>query len=204
METDELALSMAGCASERDRPVQSDATHDVLRRALAGDRAAFDLIVVEHHRRVLRTTLHLLGRMEDAEDAAQEVFLRLLRYKNRIDSRRDLAPWLYRLAVNVCHDFRRERQRRTSVTAEQACLSTINPKQEAALLRDEQKRIVAMALETLTERERAAIVLRDIEGLSTREVARILGSREVTVRSEISRGRVRVKKFVDLFTRGRV
>ena len=62
--------------------------------------------------------------------------------------------------------------------------------------REEQKRTVAAGLRTLPEKERAAIVLREIEGLSTREVARILGSSEVTVRSQVSMGRQKLREFV--------
>jgi len=63
--------------------------------------------------------------------------------------------------------------------------------------------MIAAALQTLTEKERSAVVLRDIEGLSTSEVAGILGSRETTVRSQISSARVKIKKFVERLERGR-
>ena len=70
--------------------------------------------------------------------------------------------------------------------------------------RDEQIRLIYAALAMLPERERAAIVLRDIEGIPTSEVARILGSSEVTVRSQISNGRVKIRKFIDRQQRRRL
>jgi RNA polymerase sigma-70 factor (ECF subfamily) len=68
---------------------------------------------------------------------------------------------------------------------------------DAELTLAERRRLVADALKRLPEKERAAVVLRDIEGLSTREVANILGSSEVTVRSQVSSARVKIKKFVE-------
>ena len=70
-------------------------------------------------------------------------------------------------------------------------------------MRMERRRIIETALRTLTEKERAAVVLRDIEGLSTKEVAGILGSSETTVRSQISLARVKIKRFVDSFGKRR-
>ncbi|HTV55882.1 MAG TPA: RNA polymerase sigma factor [Terriglobia bacterium] len=173
----------------------------ILERARAGDRTAFDSIVILYRRRVLMTAWRLLGRLEDAEDAAQEVFLRLFRCLNLFDGKRDLAPWLYRITINVCHDARRRRERTSSLPIHE--LSPPNarvalPAQlDEDLLKTEQKRILELSLAALTEKERTAVVLRDIEGLSTKEVARILGSSETTVRSQVSVARVKIKKFID-------
>ncbi|HEX6738079.1 MAG TPA: sigma-70 family RNA polymerase sigma factor, partial [Vicinamibacteria bacterium] len=85
-----------------------DSTSTLLvRRAKAGDREAFEALLRQHERMVLRTALRLLGRLHLAQDAAQEVFLRLHKYLRRFDEERELAPWLYRMVVNVCHDLRR-------------------------------------------------------------------------------------------------
>jgi RNA polymerase sigma-70 factor (ECF subfamily) len=75
---------------------------------------------------------------------------------------------------------------------------------EAAWNETERARLVQMALETLPKKERAAVVLRDVQGLSTREVAQILGSAEVTVRSQISIARGKLKKFTDRYLRKHV
>jgi RNA polymerase sigma-70 factor (ECF subfamily) len=78
-----------------------------VRRARAGDADAFEHLLRGHEQMVLRTALRLLGRREAAEDAAQETFLRLHRYLGRFDEGRELAPWLYRMVVNVCRDLER-------------------------------------------------------------------------------------------------
>jgi len=87
----------------------------LLRDAKAGDRAAFEQVVLRHERRVLLTALRLLGRWEDAQDAAQEVFVRLHRYLARFDETLELAPWLYRMTVNVCRDIGRKRPAHTEL-----------------------------------------------------------------------------------------
>ena len=140
---------------------------------------------------VLGVAFRLLGRMEDAQDAAQEVFLKYSQKRGQV--RGDPKPWLYRVTVNVCNDWFRKRTVNAAPDENAA-----DPSTDAltAITMDERKRILAEALQTLGERERAAIVLRDIEGLSTQEVAKILGVEEVTVRSQISVARVKLAKYV--------
>ena len=158
--------------------------------AQARSRLGFDELVALHQQRVLRTAYRLLGRLEDAQDAAQEVFLRLLKNMHRIDG--DPQAWLYGVTVNICNDF----YRRRTLTAEMAETRDPAPDPESVLAMEERKRLLMDGLQTLPERERAAVVLRDIEGLPTREVAAILSVEEVTVRSHISTARVKLAKYV--------
>ena len=179
----------------------------LVRRAKAGDREAFEALLLRHERMVLRTALRLLGRMDLAQDAAQEVFLRLHKYIAGFDEERELAPWLYRVTVNACRDVRRRSGLREVVPLEAAgeALATDGDAAEieAGVERDRRRRLVARALLALPEKERAALVLRDIEGLSTAEVAAVLGSSEATVRSQVCTGRMKVKKLVEGFLGGR-
>lgn len=179
----------------------------LVRRAQQGDRAAFEMLLAQHERTVLRTALRLLGRLDLAQDAAQEVFLRMHKYLPGFDSDRELGPWLYRMAVNVCHDLHRRRGGLQVVpiddVEEPAATRAGAGEIEEGLDRDRRRRLVARALALLPEKERAALVLRDIEGLTTAEVANILGSSETTVRSQVSTGRVKVKKLVEQFLRGK-
>ena len=195
MESQDLALTMTGPAPERDDSRAESA--QALERAMAGDRAAFDELLRCYERRVLMTAWRLLGSKEDAQDAAQEVFLRLYRHLHRVDPQRPLLPWLYRVTVNVCHDLRRKRRWDTAIPVEEVDPARLTADPAGEIARAEQKRMVAAALQTLTEKERAAVVLRDIQGLSTREVAGIMGSSEVTVRTRIWLARVKIKKFVE-------
>lgn len=153
--------------------------------------AFFERLVRLHERMVQGVAYRLLGRMEDAQDAAQEVFLRLFQKHKQIEG--DPKPWLYRVTVNVCNDWYRKR-----IVVAQPDEQAADPSNDAlaCIALDERKRLLKQALETLGERERTAIVLRDIEGLSTQEVAKILGVEEVTVRSQISVARVKLAKYV--------
>ena len=202
MESNELALAMSGSALEVEGSGKTE--EQVLKRAIAGDRLAFDQIVLQFERRVLMTAWRLLGRQEDAQDAAQEVFLRLYRYLHHFDVKRPLLPWLYRMTVNVCHDLHRKRRQDDALAAEEVKAATLTYDPGVEITRAEQRRIIEAALKTLTVKERAAVVLRDIEGLSTKEVAAILGSSETTVRSQVSMARVKIKKFVDRFEKRRL
>lgn len=199
MGPEELALKIGGCLGDAAEASETDDSTSIRKRAHTSDRSAFERLMMQHERRVLATAYRLLGRMEDAQDAAQEVFLRLFKYLHRLDAEREVLPWLYRVTVNVCRDFYRKRGRQAELDAREAASKPqlVRPVVDFELAG--QKRIIEQALGTLPEKERAAIVLRDIEGLSTQEVARILGSSATTVRSQVSMARVKIRKFVERF-----
>jgi RNA polymerase sigma-70 factor, ECF subfamily len=200
--TDELALRPTDLAAEHEDRAEPE-TAEWVRRACAGDESAFALIVGRHERMVLRTALRLLGRRDAAQDAGQEAFLRLHRYLRRFDESRELGPWLYRMVVNVCHDLARHSMAMRLVPLDEVregehAATRVGPESvEGDLSRERERGLVQAALATLPEKERAAIVLRDIEGLRTAEVAKILGSSEGTVRSQISTARLKIKRFVE-------
>jgi RNA polymerase sigma-70 factor (ECF subfamily) len=151
----------------------------------------FDGLVAAHRQMVLRTAYRLLGNPEDARDAAQEVFLRLFKNQSTVDG--DPKAWLYRVTVNVCNDHHRGRKYAVELGPQRADPA---PDPERLLTLQERKRLIVEGLETLAERERACVVLRDIEGLSTAEVAAILGVEEVTVRSQIHSARLKLARYV--------
>lgn len=192
---------MAGYAQDM---ANTEETAQLVKRAKARDLAAFDEVILRYQRRVLLTARRLLGNKEDAQDAAQEIFLRLFRHMQRFDEKRELLPWLYRMTVNVCHDLRRKPCLDGGVALAEIDPPGAEADPVVAIARAEQRRIIEEALGTLAEKERAAVVLRDIEGLSTKDAAGILGSSESTVRSQISSARVKIRKFVDKFEQGRL
>lgn len=160
-------------------------------------RESFEEIVAAHRQLVLRTAYRLLGDLTDAQDAAQEVLLRLFKHLDRIDG--DPRPWLYRVTVNVCHDHRRVAQASAcerAVPGAETDWPDPAPGPHRVLEMEERKRLLMEALAKLPQREREAVVLRDIEELPTREVAQIMGVEEVTVRSQISMARLKLAKYV--------
>ncbi len=167
------------------------------------DEHAFERLMRIHERQVFQLAWRLLGRPEDAQEASQEVFLRLYRYLDRFESGRPLSPWLYRVTVNVCRDLGKRRHRHQAMSLEE--IETTGPataapeasRPDVAASLAEEQRIASQALATLAQKERAAVVLRDIQGLTTTEVAAALGSSETTVRSQICRARLKIKEFRD-------
>ena len=200
--TSEAAILTMGGRVEAGAGKPRDAEAELVARARSEPRA-FERLMRLHERQVYATAWRLLGRVEDAQDAAQEVFLRLYRYLDRFDEGRPLGPWLYRVTVNVCRDLGRRRKVRQALSLDDVEASrplestdpTTDPAAMASLA--DERRIVEEALATLAEKERAAIVLRDLQGLSTAEVAEALGSSQPTVRSQICRARLKIKTFRD-------
>jgi RNA polymerase sigma-70 factor, ECF subfamily len=182
-----------------------------IERARAGDTLAFEQVMVCTQHKVAATAWRLLGNREDARDAAQEVFLRAFKYLKTYRPGQDFHGWLYRITVNVCRDILRARNKAGAQSPsadperESAALESVaceSDTEEAAVIA-QQRAIVRRALETLPEKERTALVLRELEGLSTDEVARVMGSRPATVRSQVSTARGKVKIFCERFLRER-
>jgi len=195
--TPEFILGMTNCPSI----VAVEGPADVLARARRGDETAFEELLRMHERQVLRTALRLLGRIEDAQDAAQEVFLRLYRKLRIFGSVSEIRPWLYRVTVNVSYDLAKKRGRLAAELPAGAAF--VEGSQEEQISLDQRRELLAGALTYLPVKERAAIVLREIEGLDTAEVAEILGSTPATVRTQVSTGRARLREVVARLERRR-
>jgi RNA polymerase sigma-70 factor (ECF subfamily) len=182
-----------------DPPEQTAPEARLVARAKTGDLDAFEQLVALHERRVFSLALRLTGSVEDAQDATQEAFLRLHRKIRQIDSGRGVGPWLYSVTVNACRDIGRGRQRSRLVALEN--WTELAPADAAAspegIFADRQREEhLRTMLHRLPEKERAALLQREMEGLSTEEVARILGSSESTVRSQICAARLKLRKLL--------
>lgn len=179
----------------------------LVQRTLGGDTAAFEQLIIRYERRVFTLAMKLLGSRDDAQDAAQEVFLRVFKYIHRFNVQRPIEPWLMQTTVNVCRNIGRNRQRRwntfPATTDEELRVPEESCDPHAGLAEEQERQMLWKALESLPEKERLAVILRDIDGLKTSEVAEILGSSETTVRSQVSRARVRMKEAIDAMLGGR-
>jgi RNA polymerase sigma-70 factor, ECF subfamily len=204
MELALMAEKIEGLDESREREGAVATTARLIIRAKAGDTTAFDQIIISHQRKIISLAWRILGNQEDARDAAQETFLRVYKSFGKFDPAQDFNGWLYRIAVNVCRDLARKRRSyHFSLEAEVesgAMAEPVSPHNtESAALLAQENEILRRALASLPEKERAAIVLRDLEGLDTEEVARVLGSSSTTVRSQISSARVKIKSFREKF-----
>lgn len=181
----------------------------LIERAAAGDTAAFEQIMIHSQQKVMAMSWRMLGNEADARDASQEVFLRVYKYLKRFKQEQDFFAWLYQITVNVCRDIAKKRQRHSDrfmpLGAADDERSFAEPVEqgdaEASLMQSQQRELIARALDTLPAKERASIVLRDMEGLATEEVARILKSSPTTVRSQISSARRKIKIYCEGYLR---
>jgi RNA polymerase sigma-70 factor, ECF subfamily len=174
---------------------EQDLLRHLIQDAKAGDVASFERIVDLHERVVLGLAQKILLNREAAKDAAQEVFIRLHKNLRRLDEDRDLSAWLYRTTSNACFDIlRRTKQDLPLDLLSDPADHALNP--EELMTETQRRRLIFSALKELSPREREAVILRDLEGHSTAEVARILDVTEGTVRCQISTGRVKIKNFV--------
>ena len=175
----------------------------LVQRTLDGDCRAFEQIVLRYERRVMMLSARLLHGLDEAQDATQEVFLRAFKYLHRLDVRRPIEPWLMRITVNVCRDFQRSIQRRHSTFTESSTPNDAPDESRdpyAGFAWEQERQRLWKVLNELPAKEKMAVILRDVEGFSTAEVAEILGSSESTVRSQICRGRLRIKEAMDYKT----
>lgn len=150
-----------------------------------------DALVMTHHQTVMRTASRLLGRGEDARDATQEVFLRLLRSRENV--RGDLGRWLYRVTVNICNDHFRRRKPTRELLAHSADPA---PGPEYLMRIKEREQLFRQGLKILTKRERSVLVLREIQGLSAAEIGAMLEINEATVRGHVHRARTKLARFI--------
>jgi RNA polymerase sigma-70 factor (ECF subfamily) len=171
---------------------------DLVEQARAGGQRAFEALVRRHDRRVLSLASRLTGRLEDAQEVAQESFSRLYKNLNRFRGDDEVGPWLRKVTVNLCRDLARRKARSPVVVSEELISrapAESNPEWAASDL--ERERILRTALQSLTERERTALVLRELEGLSTLEVAEIMGVAAATVRVQIMQARLKLRKLLE-------
>jgi RNA polymerase sigma-70 factor, ECF subfamily len=170
---------------------------DLIERAANGDVDAFTELVESRRQRVFWIAYNLVGDRELARDVAQEVFLRLFRVIGRFRKGGRFDPWLYRITVHLGLDaLRRERRHRQAASLEAAAQTPdeATPSGLAGLGEEEIRRIFGLLAAKLGRKQRAAFVLREIEGLPTAEVAEILETTESTVRNHVQQARRALQK----------
>jgi len=168
---------------------------NLLKKAQAGDQSAFEQLVLEHEKTVYRLALRQLGNPQDAEDAAQEVFLKAYTGLKSFRGESKVSVWLYRITCNVCTDALRKRKDTVSLSVDSEGEETeldvpdtrYDPVQIAE--RCEVREQVAAALKQLPEDARRILLLREIGGQSYDEIAETLALDMGTVKSRIFRAR---------------
>ena len=175
--------------------------------ARSGDMNAFSRLVEKYQDRVLNTCWRVSGRMEDAEDLAQETFLKAMEAIASFRQHSQFYTWLFRIAVNVSISHRRRRGRMPRLSLHsgdgqqdvdemmaQSRNSRGGDDPSSRLSRVETQRLVQSGLDSLDDDQRAIIVLRDMEGFDYRQIAEILEVAEGTVKSRLHRARMELKE----------
>lgn len=177
---------------------------ELVRAFRKGDERAFEELVRRYQRQVANVIYLTLGSRAEVDDLTQEVFLRVYRSLSKVEVTTSLFSWIYRIAVNIAIDeLRRRKIKRTlsldffsewSLEREKTIDDPTEPSER--VLSDERKQKVMQAIKKLTPAHRAALVLREYEGLSYREIAQTLNITEQAVKTRIFRSREELKRLL--------
>jgi RNA polymerase sigma-70 factor, ECF subfamily len=173
---------------------QPTAIDHLIEKCLRGDQAAWEQIVRQYWRKVFNVAYQFVGSHEQAEDLAQEIFLKIFRSLDTFDRRANFQTWLISVSRNLCIDHYRSvrKERQTidrDVPAEDLAPVSTTASPLAALENRDLAALLRQALQTLPQSLRTAVLLRDIQELSYLEIAERLRLPEGTVKSRINRGR---------------
>jgi len=182
---------------------------ELLQQAQRGDASAFNQVVTAYRRRILGTISRLIGRPEDVEDVAQEVFLRLYFSLDQLRTPEVFEPWLYRLTVNASYDYLRKSKRRpesrmSDLSEQQVMMADAAAGSRAQTEESERHRVrdtVQSLLASVSEEDRILLTLKEVEGLSLRELENIYHVNENSLKVRLFRARQRVLKNVKGVTR---
>lgn len=173
----------------------------LIERAARGDAQAFNELMAAHERRMYAVAFRMCGAKEDAEDCTQEAMLRIYRAIAGFKAQSSFATWVYRITMNTCLDELRRRKNRPSASLDgmldagwAPADGRDGPEQQA--VRSEARRRLEHLILDLPEDMRAAVVLRDIQGLSYEDIARALDANVGTIKSRISRGREKLREKI--------
>lgn len=180
---------------------------DLIRRVSRGNWGAFETLFDRYQRRVFTLALRILGQREDAEDVTQQTFLSVIEHAEQFQERASVSTWLLRIAVN--HALKKLRKRRGLPTVpleipDEAGNGTPLPHPEfiaewrelpeAIAERAEVRQLIEEALAELDDKYRLVFLLRDVEGLSTRETGDVLGLSESAVKVRLLRARLMLRE----------
>ncbi len=176
-------------------PAMNEAVEPILEDSLERQNR----FISENLRRIFLLIYRMVSNVADAQDLTQEVFIKALQRRDQLKDEDKAAHWLSRIATNTAIDFLRRHGRVSFCEIDESVEPVATPPSESPeqrVLRAERETILQGGLEVLTPRERAALVMRDIDGLPAEDVARSLGCSKATVRSHIANARVKFRRYM--------
>lgn len=195
-------LSATATAAGRQAPQPPPLDdRELVQRAQAGDKEAFEELVRRHQNRVFAVASGILHRREDVEDVSQQVFVKAYFSLKRFDQRAALSTWLYKITVNECWDLLRKRKVRPLIyeadLSEEQAKQVSASDQGKAFAPDTSERLAArqqveMLLDGLDERDRLMLILKEVEGFAIEEIADVLNLNSNTVKVRLFRARRKI------------
>jgi RNA polymerase sigma-70 factor, ECF subfamily len=189
------------------RPASAEHERVLVERARGGDRAAFEELVRRHADRLYAVILRFVADGNEAQEVTQEAFLRAWRGIGRFEGRSRFFTWLYRIGINEAKRRAARRPRAAVTSLDDEPIEEAPDWSEAPDARFEQadlRRVLEDAIRSLPGEYRTPIILRDVEGLSTREAAEVMELGEPAFKSRLHRARLAVRRALDeYFMEGR-
>ena len=180
-----------------DSQAIDDDDEDLVRACVAGDREAFDILVLRHQRQVYRLCYRFVGNHEDAAELGQDAFVRAYRALQKFERTAKFTTWLHRIAVNVClNRLALKRPTHEPLRGPEATAAA-GERADAALLREERAARVRAAIARLPRKQRATLILRAYHELSHEEIAGILDSSVGAVKANVFHALANLKKLLD-------
>ena len=185
-----------------DPPDTSETIETLIQRCLTGDQLAWESIVRQYRRKVFNVAYKFVGRHDEAEDLAQDIFLKVFKSLDTFDRRANFQTWLISVSRNLCIDhYRSVRKERETIdrdvdSTEVSPPSVGTPSQIAALEQRDRVELLREAMAALPATLRTAVLMRDIQECSYHEIARTLKLPEGTVKSRINRGRTELARQI--------
>lgn len=167
--------------------------------SVAAEADAQTKFVQQNLRRIFLLIYRIVGNVDDAQDLAQETFIKALQRKSQLKDLEKAGHWLSRIAANTAIDFLRRNKKFAFTDVAELADSRMSSAEspEQFLLRGERKLHLDGGLATLTERERMALLLRDVEDMPADEVASQMNCSMATVRSHIANARIKFKRYLE-------
>jgi RNA polymerase sigma-70 factor (ECF subfamily) len=193
----------AGAAAAAPVPVEEI---ELVKQARRGDLAAYDELVRRYQERVYATIYHMTANHEDANDLAQESFIKAYQALRSFKGGSSFYTWVYRIAVNKTINFLKQRKNKTQMSLDDldfnaehdpdlvALISDKTPRREVALAELQEK--LNAAMQKLSEPHRLVVTLHDVQGLSHEEIAKIMDCNIGTVRSRLFYARQQLQAFL--------
>ena len=178
---------------------------EIIEKVNKGVTSAFEILVQKYQARIYTLCRYLLKNSQDADDAAQDTFVKAFQGLKSFEPTSSFYTWLYRIAVNTCLDYKRKSSLQSfyapaDIRERLDMVPSKGPSPESAYAAKESIRALQAALNSVSEKLRIVIVLKEIEGLPYEEIAKILDVSVGTVKSRISRAREALRKIMEKFT----